>query len=112
MCTALQLTTDLLNDSEAQNSDYNTIKALVNGDIDTWVGFRFDRFEGMTKTGNMRNCAFWSRESLMLAMRDVYVRVTELPAQHYDWQVYLSYEVGATRTDELGVVRVQGYEAP
>jgi len=112
MCTAEQLTTDLLaNANYATSGDYNTVRALVNGEINTWVGFEFDRFEGLPKSGNDRSCCFWSRDSIVLAVRDVYTRVSELPEQHYDWQVYTSFEVGATRGDELGVVEVICTEA-
>ena len=37
-CTSIQLNTDLLNDAQARNSDYNTVKALVTGEVNTWVG--------------------------------------------------------------------------
>jgi len=109
MCTAEQLTTDLLNDAQARDGDFNTIRALVRGEINTWLGFEFDQFEGLAKASGSttRKCLFWQRESLLLSIRDVFVRVSELPQMHYDWQVYLSYDVGATRTDEYGVVEVQ-----
>jgi hypothetical protein len=31
----------LLGETEVTSSDYNTVKALVNGEINTWVGFKF-----------------------------------------------------------------------
>ena len=45
-----QQTGDLLGTTEVTSSDFNTVKTLVNGDVDTFLGFKFieigDRDEG------------------------------------------------------------------
>ena len=48
----------LLGETDATSSDFNSIKALVNGELDTWLGFKFvmieDRDEGgLDLTANM-----------------------------------------------------------
>ena len=44
VCTANQLS-DFLNIAEVKSSDYNSIKALVQGEVDTYLGFKFIRSE-------------------------------------------------------------------
>ena len=111
-CTAEQLTDDLLNDADVKTFDSNTVRALVNGDINTWVGFNFSpRFEGLPKSGNDRSCAFWARDSMIYIERDLFVRVEQLPTNSYMWQIFVSAEMGASRMDELGVVEVICTEA-
>lgn len=103
-----QLNLNLLQDTEAKNSDYNTVKALVQGDINTWVGFDFSaRLELLPLSGSTRSCPFWSQNSMVLGQRGDFARVTQESTNHFMWQVYHSFEVGATRADELGVVEVQ-----
>jgi len=106
--TSVQLNKDLLNDAQARNSDYNTVRALVTGDIQTWVGFNFSpRFEGLPVASTTRSCPFWARDSMMYVERDLFVKSEQLPTNSYMWQVFVSVEMGATRMDELGVVEVQ-----
>lgn len=42
---------DLLGTTEVTSSDFNTVKALVNGDIDTYMGFKFITIGSRTEGG-------------------------------------------------------------
>ena len=44
--------TDLLDTTEIASSDYNTVKALVRGEVNTFMGFRFIEFPGMKNNSN------------------------------------------------------------
>lgn len=62
----------LLKETETTSTDYNTTRVLVNGMIDTFVGFKFfyipDRPEGgLPKTGNDRTCFAWQIRSMGMA---------------------------------------------
>lgn len=62
----------LLEETETTSSDFNTVKALVNGQIDTFYGFKFfwfgDRLEGgIPKTGDIRTCFAYHMRSTMAA---------------------------------------------
>jgi len=51
----------LLGDTTATSADYNTIRALVNGEIDTWLGFKIVQFEdrdegGLPLSTGVRTC--------------------------------------------------------
>lgn len=41
----------LLGETEVTSSDYNTVKALVNGEVNTWMGFKFVGIEIRTEGG-------------------------------------------------------------
>ena len=45
---------DLLAVTQATSSDYASVKALVNGEIDTFMGFKFVVSNRLSKTGNLR----------------------------------------------------------
>jgi hypothetical protein len=63
----------LLNQEEITSSDYNNVKALVNGDVDTFGGFKFvvieDRAEGgLTTAGDIVDSYFFSQDAVGLAI--------------------------------------------
>jgi len=61
----------LLSQTEVTSSDYNTVKALVRGDIDTFLGFKFHLFGklstgGLPKTGDIRKVFAWFGDAVGL----------------------------------------------
>lgn len=104
--TAKQVT-NLLNTTEVKSSDYNTIKALVEGKIDTFCGFKFRRSQRLGTSGSNRRCAAWCKDSMQLGVNETFfARVTERPDKNYLTQVYARLDMGATRMDETGVVEI------
>jgi hypothetical protein len=106
-CTGEQLG-DLLGDTEAKNSDYNTVKALVNGDINTWMGFEFIRYEGLTLTGAIRTCFAWAKSGIKLGInKDVSIEVIRRADKAFAWYAFAEMSMGATRMEEEKVVELQ-----
>lgn len=91
------------------SSDYASVKALVRGEIDTFLGFRFVMSTRMPKqTGNKSYGFAWQKDSLAVAIgKDITTRISELPTKSYAVQVYLCQTLGATRVQGAGVVRFQ-----
>lgn len=103
---------DLLNLTEVKSSDYNTVKALVAGEIDTYLGFKFIRSERLSLASNVRTNLAWQRDSMLLAIgAEVIVDVGPRRDKNMAVQVYLGMSIGAVRMDEDGVVEIQSYEA-
>lgn len=100
---------DLLNIDQIQSADYNTVKALVHGDIDTYLGFKFIRTERLQVSGsNVYSCLAFQKNSLLLAIGlDIVTDVGPRRDKNMANQVYLGMSIGATRMDEKGVVEVQ-----
>lgn len=113
--TATQLG-NLLGTTEVTSSDYNTVKALVKGEIDTFLGFKFIRVSQSmlaVDANDIRNCIAWAQNGLGLGIAaDIKTRITERADKNYSTQVFASLGIGATRLDEDRVVQVDCDETP
>jgi hypothetical protein len=98
---------EMLTDSSLTSSDFNTVKALVHGEIDTWLGFQFHRSQRLEKDGSSDKCFAWHKSALTLAIgQDTVGRITEMPGKRYAMQVFYSLTAGAVRMEESKVVRM------
>lgn len=99
----------LLRTTEATSSDYNTVKALVNGEINTFMGFTFVRTELLTEeSGNVRVCLAYPQSAIKLAVaEELKVRIDERKDKNYSWQVYSEATFGAVRMWEEKVVEIR-----
>lgn len=100
--------TDLLNTTEVKSSDYNTVKALAQGQLDTFLGFKFIRSERLgTDSNGDRQVTVYNKSGLGLAMgSDIQTRISERDDKNYATQVFLSMTIGATRIEDEKVVEI------
>lgn len=91
----------------ASSADYNTVKALVAGEINTWVGFRWVMTTRLPSPAtNQRYCYAFHRDAIGVALRkDITSRIEERYDKSYSVQVYACGDWGATRLQGAGVVR-------
>jgi hypothetical protein len=96
------------NTTEVKSADYNTVKALVAGQIDTFLGFRFIRSQRLTLDGSGdRQCFAWRKSGLLLAVGQApSARISERDDKSYSTQVYYCMSIGATRMEEEAVVEI------
>ena len=98
---------DLLNITTVTSSDYNSVKALVQGDIDTFVGFKFITSNRLTDDGTSRLCYAWAEDGMKLAMgKEPTASIDVRPDKSYATQVYYCASFGATRMEEAKVVEI------
>ena len=100
----------LLRQTEITSSDYNAIKALVNGEVDTYMGIKFIRIlhSMLPKSGNIRDCIAFTRQGILLGMAsDLMVDVGPRRDKRNSTQVYACASFGATRLWEEKVIKVQ-----
>ncbi len=102
----------LLGTTEITSSDYNSVKALVQGEVDTFLGIKFicigEREEGgLSKTGNIVSGLLWHKDALGHA-----IGLDKKPA--VDWIPTKSSHLinsmwtgGAVAIDPEGIVEVQ-----
>jgi len=103
---------NLLNTTEVKSADYNSIKALVQGDIDTFMGFKFLRSERLALASTTRTCFAFTKSAMGLGIgADVKTQIDVRPDKSYAHQVYLSFVAGATRIQDECVVQVDCTEA-
>jgi hypothetical protein len=96
-----------LNETAVTSSDFNTVKALVRGEVDTFMGFKFIVSNRLAKSGNDRTCFAWAEDGMKLAVgKDVMARIEERADKSYSTQVYYCATFGATRMEEDKVVQI------
>ena len=103
---------DLLGVTQITSSDYASVKALVQGEINTFLGFTFIRSERLPIASNKRFCIAFQKKGLGLAIgKDMMTKIDERPDLSYAWQVYMGWSMQATRVEEVRVVEVGAHEA-
>ena len=99
---------DLLNNTTVTSSDFNTVKALVQGEIDSFMGFKFHVSNRLVDNGaSNTQCIAFAEDGILLGVgKDVTARIDERADKSYATQVYYCQTIGATRMEEAKVVSV------
>ena len=107
VCSAGQIS-DLLNITQITSADYNSVKALVQGQIDTFMGFKFIRTQRLgTDTNGHRQVLAFNQSALGLAVgSDISTKISERADKNYATQVFLSMTIGATRVEDEKMVEI------
>lgn len=105
--TAKQIT-DLLETTEVTSSDYNTVKALVAGEVDTFMGFKFVPYQSLGVDGSSdRRCIAWSKSGAVLGQwNGLTTNIDPRPDKNYLTQVHMAGTIAACRTQEKKVVEI------
>ena len=127
---AAQQADDLLGSTEVTSADFNSVKALVDGEADTFMGFKFESTEllpflaadatynkdtgsvgagtGTVTAAEGRRCvAFTANSAVLCALgKEVNGRIDERKDKHFANQVYGSLTMGSSRMEEVQVVEV------
>ncbi len=129
ICITSSQLQNLLGENEISSSDFNTIKALVQGEVDSFLGFKVIRTErlgrsasnvtytvtngvvgagtGTITAANSRRCIAWAKDGILLAVgMDMNVDIGPRRDKSMATQVYASLSLGATRMEEEKVVEV------
>ena len=103
---------DLLGTTQVTSSDFNTVKALANGEITSFLGFNFITSNRLSIASNKRLCLAFAMDGIKLALgQDIMTRIDERSDKGYATQVYVCMTMGATRMEEEKVVTVEAHEA-
>jgi len=103
---------DLLNTVEVASADYNTVRALVQGQLDTFLGFKFIRTELIYLENSSSSASTWYDYAYCKGavgfgnIEDITVRLTERADKNYAWQPYVSMDMGAVRVEDVMVIEV------
>ena len=114
MCCSSKQIIDLLGEEELTSGDYNSIKALVKGEINTFMGFTFHRSQRLSIDANdIRTCFAWAQDGLLLGLgADVHTRISERADKNYLTQVWCAMTIGSTRMEEAKIVEIMCDETP
>lgn len=112
MVTTVSAVEQMLNDDKLTSSDYNTVQALVNGEVDYFMGFEFkfigNRDEGGlpgTGTSTAKHYAF-HRQAIGLAVGLERTEV-EYIGEKTSWLTNGQYSGGAVDIDDEGIIEVE-----
>jgi hypothetical protein len=113
--------------TQTGSADYNKVKALVDGEVDYFMGIHFLRTELLPVTATagtvngytadagkiLRICPMWVTNRVMLDFwYDVKTSIDVLATQSQAIQVYSRIKVGAARKDEDSVVLIHTQQTP
>jgi hypothetical protein len=104
--------TDLLGTTEVTSSDFNSVKALANGEVNSFLGFNFIVSNRLDISSSKRLCLVWAMDGCKMAIgQDLMTRIDERADKGYAHQVYVCQSIGATRMEEEKVVTIEAHEA-
>lgn len=108
---------NLLSETAVTSTDFNTVQALVKGDINTFLGFNFvmlgDRSEGgLPIDGNLdRTCFAFHRDSIGFAVgMNMKSEINYIP-EKTSWLVNGMFSAGAVNIDDAGIVKITTRES-
>ena len=109
VCGPTQIS-NLLGTTQITSSDFNTVKALAQGQVDSFLGFKFivsNRLVFDATNTDDRLCYAFTQDAIKLAVgQDVLARIDERADKSYSTQVYYAMSIGATRMEEEKVVEI------
>ena len=100
--------TDLLNTTEIKSSDYNTVKALAQGQINTFCGFEFIRSQRITGSGDTTKYGLaYTAQALGFGMgSELMVDIGPRRDKRNATQIYVSASFAVTRIEDEQLVEV------
>lgn len=118
----------MLNDKDITSADYNSIKALVRGDIDTFMGFKFHIYNGLDQdntaisynnttgaiggsqsTGTVvyDRALVWFTDGILLSTgQGMNVKISERNDLSHVKQIFADMHLGAVRMEEEKVIEL------
>lgn len=97
----------LVNVAELKSSDYNTVRALQAGEINTYYGFSWIISTRLPLAGGVRSCLAYAKNGLGLAVgADIRTDIDKRPDKSNSTQVFIAMTMGATRIEDEKVVSV------
>lgn len=101
----------LLGETDVTSSDFNSVKALVNGEVDTWLGFKFKMIEdrdegGLDVTANIRKNFGYHKAGVGLAVGINMMTKIDWIAEKTSWLINGMFSAGSVVIDDNGVYEV------
>jgi len=100
----------LLGETEVTSSDFASVKALVQGEIDSFMGFKIitmgDRDEGGVPKPSTRSCFAWHRDSMGYAESIAQKTEVNYVPEKTSFLVSSMFSAGAIAIDDEGIVKI------
>ncbi len=107
-CSSSQINA-LLQEPEVSSYDYNTVRALAEGKVDTFLGFRIIRTEQLPiAAGGVRSCLAWVKSKAQFGIWDDFkVKVSVRDDLDEALQIRAKFACGACRLQEEAFVQIK-----
>lgn len=102
---------DLLRTTEVTSADFNTVRALVDGTLNTFMGFKFRRTQLLPKTSTVRSCFAYAKSGVILAERGLKTHMDVRADLSHSLQIRSVASLAAVRMEEKKVVEIACDEA-
>jgi hypothetical protein len=107
---------DLLRTTEVTSADYNTVRALVDGKVNTFLGFEFKRISNkimpIDTVADVRTCVAWAKSGIKITDSGKEVHIDVRPDKSHALQIRTVAALGGTRMEEVKVVGILCDESP
>jgi hypothetical protein len=97
---------DLLRTVEATSADYNTVRALVDGTLNTFMGFKFRRSQQLPLATDIRSCFAYVKSGVILAERGLKTHMDIRTDLSHSLQIRSVASLAAVRMEEKKVVEI------
>lgn len=105
---------DLLATTEVTSSDYNVVKALASGDVNSFLGFTFETVDSdlMTVASSIVSAVAMQQGAVGVGFNvDQWTRIWERTDRSGDMEAYINTAVGAVRRSGERIVEIQYYQS-
>ena len=102
---------DLLRTIEVTSQDYNSVRALVDGALNTFMGFKFRRSQLLGKVSTVRSCYAYVKSGVILAERGLKTHMDVRTDLSHSLQIRSVASLAAVRMEEKKVVEIACDEA-
>ncbi len=105
---------DLLRTTEITSADYNSVKALVDGSVNTFMGFKFRKTQllPLNSSTDVRSSYVYVKSGIVLAERGLKTHMDVRTDLSHSLQIRSVASLGATRLEEKKVVEIACDESP
>jgi N4-gp56 family major capsid protein len=104
----------MLGETEITSSDFATVKALVSGEVDTFMGFKFvtlgDRDEGGLPLPSTRTCFAFHRDAIGMGIGMNQKSEINYVPEKTSFLVSSMFSAGAVAIDDEGIVKISATE--
>jgi len=97
---------DLLRDDKITSADYNTVRALVDGNLNTFMGFKFRRSQQLPLATDIRSCFAYVKSGVILAERGLKTHMDIRTDLSHSLQIRSVASLAAVRMEEKKVVEI------
>ncbi len=105
---------DLLRTTEITSADYNSVKALVDGSVNTFMGFKFRKTQllPLASATDVRSTYVYVKSGIVLAERGLKTHMDVRTDLSHSLQIRSVASLGAARLEEKKVVEIACDESP